>query len=115
MREDYAINMLTKAIIEYGIGKTTDELKIRNEIKRISIDNVTRNNLRAALMSTGKIIEENLEEGYCLAIVSPSSNKTIVMATIKDGSLDMMAYAREGLLSQKTAERAMKQVLDALL
>ena len=72
------------------------------------------NGLRAALISVGKIIEENKDEGYYLAIVSLASHKAMVMGSISGNNFEIMAYAKEGLIKQNTAERAIKRVLDEL-
>ncbi len=105
---------LAEAVIDYGIDYSSSLERIAAGIKRISIDNVSLSGLRAALMSVGKILEEYSNEGYYLAIVSPGSNKTIVLGAIHDTNLEIMAYAKEGLFKHNTAERAIKMVLDEL-
>ena len=105
---------LIETVIDYGIDYSANLEIVKSKAKRIYIDNISLSGLRAALMSVGKIIEENLEEGYYIAIVSPGSHKTVVVATISDNNLDIMAYAKEGIFKQNSAERAIKQILDEL-
>ena len=97
---------LAEAVIDYGIDYSSSLERIAAGIKRISIDNVSLSGLRAALMSVGKILEEYSNEGYYLAIVSPGSNKTIVLGAIHDTNLEIMAYAKEGLIKQNSTGKA---------
>ena len=108
-------NKLAKAVKDYGIDYSANQTSIKSGAKRLTIDSVSISGLRAALMSVGKIIEENTDEGYYIAIVSPGSHKTVVVATINDTNLDIIAYAKEGIFKQNTAERAIKKILDELL
>lgn len=103
------------AIKEYGIDYSSTQDDIRERAKKISIDNVSLAGIRAALMSVGKIIEENTDEGYYIAIVSPGSHKAVILATVSDTNLELMAYAKEGIIKRNTAERAIKQILDECL
>lgn len=106
---------LIRIIDAYGIDDSATNITvIKKGIKAISIDSVSLSDIRAALLSTGNVLEENLDLGYYLAIVNKDMNRTAIAANVEDNTLEILAYAKEGLFNKRIAEKAIKAILDAL-
>ena len=106
---------LLRIIDTYGIDDSATNLKvIKNGIKAITIDSVSLSDIRAALLATGKVLEENLDLGYYLAIVNKDMNRTAIAANVENNTLELLAYSKEGLFNKRITEKAIKTILDAL-
>lgn len=86
--------------------------------KEIKITNITFTNVRDRLIGMGQILEENFEDTYYVVNVPAGvadKNSAIVLVKWDKESLKLWAYAKEGLISQCTAELAMKKVIDKIV
>lgn len=88
---------------------TSEEQMIRN-------CRFTYKKIRDLIIRFGKIIEENEEEQiYVFTIQSGKlGNEAVVAIGMQEPDVYIVAYAKEGLIKQRTCERALKQVREVL-
>lgn len=74
--------------------------------------------LANAIMTVGKVLQQSDDgKSYIAAIGSGVGNMNVAMAAIEldDDNLEMLAVAREGLIKQQTAKKAISRVQEALI
>ena len=74
--------------------------------------------LANAIMTVGKVLQQSDDgKSYIAAIGSGVGNMNVAMIAIElDGErLEMLAVAREGLIKQQTAKKAISRVQEALI
>lgn len=77
-----------------------------------------RQKLANAIMTVGKVLQQSDDgKAYIAAIGSGVGNMNVAMAAIEldDDNLEMLAVAREGLIKQQTAKKAISRVQEALI
>ena len=76
----------------------------------------TYKKIRDLIIRFGKIIEENEEEQiYVFTIQSGKlGNEAVVAIGMQEPDVYIVAYAKEGLIKQRTCERALEQVREVL-
>ena len=70
-----------------------------------------------ALISSGKVLEDEKEKGLLTGIVyagAANLNPAVVSVKVEGARVYIQAYAKEGLIKQKTAEKAVKTVIREL-
>lgn len=73
--------------------------------------------MRDRLIGLGKILEESFENNYYIVNVPAgvaNKNAAVVLILWSDENLTMYAYAREGLINQHTADKAIERVVEKL-
>jgi len=82
---------------------------------RKHIPDISKRELKTALAEAGEILERGDEEDTVTAIVyagfSDMNPALIVAKMNEDESAELMAYAKEGLIKQHTAEKALQKVI----
>ena len=102
------------------ITKINDYIKIReNKIIEISliVNNLSFLNLRDKLIGLGKILEENYKKYYYVIKVPAgvaNKNSAIVCILWSNDIISIFSYAKEGLINQHTASKAIEKVIDRL-
>lgn len=74
--------------------------------------------LANAIMTVGKVLQQSDDgKSYIAAIGSGVGNMNVAMAALEldDNNLEMLAVAREGLVKQQTAKKAISRVQEALI
>ena len=69
------------------------------------------------LNAIGNILQFDEENQVCTAVVGSgfaNMNPALVVAMMEDQTLYLAAYAKEGLIKQHTAEKALKNIVDSL-
>ncbi len=82
-----------------------------------STPNMTFANLRDNIIGLGKILLEDFETNtYIVRVPSGvgNMNSAVVALHLEDNVLNFMAYAREGIIKQHTAEKAIRRVQNKL-
>lgn len=104
---DYREELISK-IKDFVICKESDIYTAEQKIETISFIQ-----LRDRLIGIGKILDEDFEKQiYTLNVMSGVANKNIATVAVKlcGGKIEFAGYAKEGLIKQHTAERAVKAV-----
>ena len=104
---DYREELISK-IKDFVICKETDIYTAEQEIESISFVQ-----LRDHLIGIGRILDEDFEKQiYTLNVMSGVANKNIATVAIKlcGEKIEFAGYAKEGLINQHTAERAVKVI-----
>lgn len=86
-------------------------------VKIIDIDNFTFLNVRDFLFGLGDILEENFEETYYILRLSSgmfNKNKVIILVKWEVEKILLYGCAREGIIKQHTAEKAVKKLSEKL-
>lgn len=83
--------------------------------KTISIESISFANVRDRMIGLGKILEESFDEHYYIANVSSgvaNKNSAVVLVHWNENELYLCGYAKEGLINQHTAEKAIDKVIE---
>lgn len=105
-------NFLTGKLREYV--RIKDELVETEEIS----EKVSMLKIRDTLLLIGNIIKEDLDEEFYIGTINAGiANKNIAFIIIKknEGNLAVCCYAREGLIKQHTARKAIEKFERELL
>jgi hypothetical protein len=108
--------------------KRTKIIKIINEYipanekgivtRNIETSNLTFANLRDRIIGLGTILEESFEDSYYVVSVPAgfaNKNSAIVLVLWNNNGLTLFSYAREGIINQHTADKAIDKVIDAIV
>ena len=74
-------------------------------------------NARNALMESGLVTGENRDAGIVEGIVYAgvaNMNPSVVVISVEDSTICICAYAKEGLIKQHTAEKAIEKYIRVL-
>ena len=74
-------------------------------------------NAKNALLKCGKLLEEDDFAGVLTGVIRAGirdMNPAVIVIDVEQENLKISAYAREGLISQHTAEKAIDRLLQAL-
>lgn len=87
-----------------------------NGLKQITtnVESMSFANLRDCLIGLGTILDEDFDiETYVINVSAGMANKNcaVVVAQLKENELLLLSYAKEGIISQHTAEKAIDKVL----
>ena len=102
------------------IEKLSEFIRIKEELVEIGeiAADVSMLKIRDTLLKIGTLIQENLEEEYYIGTIAAGiGNKNIAYIIIKKNknNLDVCCYAREGLIKQHTARKAINKFERELL
>ena len=101
-------------------GKLSEYVRIKDELvetEEIS-EKVSMLKIRDTLLLIGNIIKEDLDEEFYIGTINAGiANKNIAFIIIKknEGNLAVCCYAREGLIKQHTAGKAIEKFERELL
>ena len=117
-------DLLLEKIGEYGLGigdvtikKVAMKLKKEFYIKKVESDCDTIVTIRDDLEKIGKILEENKKENYYLLSVGGgllNLNPAICIVKLDKGIMNIIGYAKEGLIKQNTAKKAVDRIAKLL-
>lgn len=91
--------------------------KLPTEAVHINIENGDFLLVSQLLNAIRKILQFDEENQVCTAVVGSgfaNMNPALVVAMMEDQTLYLAAYAKEGLIKQHTAEKALKNIVDSL-
>ena len=80
---------------------------------RICVKNVNRMRLIEAITLHGAILEENINEQSCVAVVNTgkmNAVRALVAIVLKKDAVQFAAYAKEGLIKQGLAQGAIEKI-----
>lgn len=108
--------LLLKLVKKYKAAdcKTSSE-KIMKDISSVTVldTKISIAQIRDVLLSIGSIIEEDMGgNSYAVEIKAgvTNANVALVLITLDETTLYLSAYAREGLIKQHTAEKAIQKI-----
>ena len=84
------------------------------ETRSVEAAGITMLRIRDALLGLGRILEENEEEQYYLTTVNTGAG-AVLLAQISGDRVEIAAYAKEGMISQHSAKKAIEKVIQKLL
>lgn len=102
------------------LKKITEFIPVKKkgiEERTFNIRNITMSNLRDSLIGLGTILDEDCKlNSYVVNVGAGAANMNgaIVAVQIIDNSLYILAYAKEGIINQKTAKKAIDKTVDRL-
>ena len=86
--------------------------------KKYSGKNISFSDVRDCLIGNGRILEEDFEKQiYVIAIEAGIANMNtaiIAIQRIDSNKLSILGYAKEGLIKQHTAEKAILKIMDQI-
>lgn len=85
--------------------------------KTVEVKNMTFKNLRDNIIGVGQILEEDFENGiYVINIKAGivNMNNAVVAMNLDKNKLRFIGYAKEGLINQHTADKAIKRIIQKL-
>ena len=106
---------LEKILLEIESGEF--EFDIALEDVHMNIENGDFLLVSQLLNAIGNILQFDEENQVCTAVVGSgfaNMNPALVVAMMENQTLYLAAYAKEGLIKQHTAEKALKNIVDSL-
>ncbi len=85
--------------------------------KQAAVTKLTFAQLRDSLLGLGRILEEDFENKIYVTSIAAGvadRNAAVVAVRLSGDSLDLAGYAREGLIKQHTAEKAIEKICTAI-
>ncbi len=85
--------------------------------RTVSVESMSFANLRDSLIGLGTILDEDFDvNSYVVNVPAGMANKNsaIIAVQLKDDELFLVGYAKEGLISQHTAEKAIEKVINRI-
>jgi len=83
----------------------------------INTEKTTFTNVRDRLIGLGKILEENFDNTYYVINVPAgvaNKNAAVILVKWSEKSISLYGYAKEGLINQHTADKAIEKVIKRL-
>ena len=125
MKQEKMNELLAKAIGKYSLmvgykatKRTIDKLPTYSEWKTIeSKESDAFLNARNAVMETGKVLLEDRDQGTVEGVIyagAGNMNPSIVVVSIFENTITISAFAKEGLINQHTAKKAIDRFVSAL-
>lgn len=111
-------------IYEYALDKygefakaleKTDAILKKCTVEEIPAPRLTGEKLREALIFAGKLFEEDTRANVYIALVDLGRNQVLTVCKLNKGKLLIASYAREGLIKQHLAEKAIKEIKDRVV
>ena len=103
-------NAVTKRLT---VKEAHREIKLRNNDPNIDTFQI----VKAALIQCGKVIEEDDFKGIVAGMIFAGINEmdpAVLVIEIKQDDLEISAYAKEGVIKQNTAEKAIDKYVKCL-
>ena len=107
-----AYRSLSEKVIMYTGGKEKGII-----FRHTTVTKQTFAQLRDSLLGQGKILEEDFRKKmYVISIMAGAAdmNEAVVAVRLSGDSLDFAGYAREGLIKQHTAEKAIEKICSVI-
>lgn len=120
MKKEQMDQLLVKAVKKFEPGVTANLLEKvpkQSEFEEVECEGITFLLVRDNLMTLGKILDENeKKKTYTVCINSgvANSNPCIVVVLVGKDLVSIGAFAREGLIKQHTARKAVKKIQERL-
>lgn len=117
-------DLLLEKLSKYGMGigditikKAATKLKKEFHVVKIKIDKGSIVTIRDDLEKVGKILEENKKDNYYLLSVGGGAfnlNPVICIVKIDKDITNVIGYAKEGLIKQNSARKAIARIVSAI-
>ena len=111
---------LIKAVKKFEPGvneKMLEKVSKQSEYEELQIDGITFLAVRDKLILLGKVLEENEKKKLytgCINAGVGNSNPCILVVYVNVNMVVIDAFAREGLINQHTAKKAVKKLKESL-
>jgi len=116
MKKEQMDQLIVKAVKKFEPGVTEKLLKNvpkQSEFEELEIKDVSFLVIRDNLMTLGKILDENEKKKtftVCVNAGVANSNPCILVVLVGKDIVSIGAFAREGLINQHTARKAVKKI-----
>lgn len=124
MNQDQINTLLAEIISMYSPGsgqkaakKAALKLAAFSQEEQIPADGVAYTAVKTALASCGTILKEKPEESAAAGVIlagAADMNPAFIIVWVENSILHIVAQAKEGLIKQHTAEKAVKKFTAAL-
>ena len=111
---------LIKAVKKFEPGvneKMLEKVSKQSEYAELQIDGISFLAVRDKLILLGKVLEENEKKKLytgCINAGVGNSNPCILVVYVNENQVVIDAFAREGLITQHTAKKAVKKLKESL-
>ena len=111
---------LIKAVKKFEPGvneKMLEKVSKQSEYAELQIDGISFLAVRDKLILLGKVLEENEKKKLytgCINAGVGNSNPCILVVYVNENQVVIDAFAREGLINQHTAKKAVKKLKESL-
>ena len=117
-----ATDKLAYGLSKYGELATVTSsiptlIKKHSTTESMKKSGVTFKHLREAIVVNGDILEENIDEQFYIAVIHTGFMKAtsaLVVAVLQGEEIHFAAYAKEGLIKQNLAHKAIAFIKDRL-
>lgn len=102
------------------VGKISEYISIRKKgivEREVNVQDMSFSNLRDAIIGVGKILEEDFEiSTYVVDIPAGAANmnSAVVAIRLNNSCVSIIGYAKEGLINQHTAKKAIDKVIERI-
>lgn len=112
-------DLLVEKLGENGFAAKKVAKRLKKEFYSVEFtnENITLKKAHDKIVKIGKIVEENDEEGFYLITVGSgflNMNPAIVIVKLTDKKIKIVGYAKEGLIKQNTAKKAVDRIAKLL-
>lgn len=109
--------MTTDKILMDKIGNYISVKENKVVWKSVEVKDMTFANLRDNIIGVGRILEEDFENSIYVVNIGAgiaNMNNAVVAMSLDNGKLHFVGYAKEGLINQRTADKAISQIIERL-
>jgi len=115
-------DILTQGLQKYGelavVGDSVANLLKKHSITNsVHVTDITLEHLRKAIAACGNILEENVEEQFFIAVIHTghmNATSALVAVVLRRDTIEFAAYAKEGLIKQRLAQKAINSIKENL-
>ena len=99
------MNYLKKVLIDYGCPSNANYIE-----DSFNANGCSFRKLGEILINVGTVLEEYTEENTYIVCVRVNLNPATISIQLKNGKINLVAYAKEGWIKQKTAQKAVEKI-----
>lgn len=117
-----ATDILGIGLRKYGelavAGNSVENLLKKHTLtENVCVTGITLEHLRKTVVACGNILEENTDEQFIIAVIPTgrmNATRALIAVVLQNEILQFAAYAKEGLIKQHLAQRAIDSIKDRL-
>lgn len=106
------MNELKNKLIEYGNINTNKGLFFEDSF---NANNVSFHQLSFILINLGTILKEDVDANIYIVSMKHFMNIATIIIELKDNKINLIAFAKEGLIKQHTAKKVSLKIKNAIL
>ena len=99
------MNDLKKILTDYGCPSNASYVE-----DSFGVSGCSFKKLGEILINVGTVLEEYTEENVYIVCVRVNCNPATIAVQLRNGRIDLVAYAKEGWIKQRTAQKAVNKI-----